>query len=57
MERIISIDHFVGRSDSDIPRAERLRNRRAAAERCARTGLLHLCAAVPPVAVHACCGA
>ena len=48
MERIVGIDHQGGWTRDDELMAERLRHRRAAAERCARVGLLRRCAPVPP---------
>ena len=55
MERITGMDHLGGRSRDDALKAERLRHRRAAAERCARTGLLRLCTPVPPAAAGCAC--
>ena len=57
MERIIGIDHLGGWTREDTVKAERLRHRRAAAERCERAGLLRRCAPVPPAATGACCTA
>ena len=57
MERITGIDHLGGWSRDDAMKAERLRHRRAAAERCARTGLLHLCTAVRPAGAGCGCAA
>jgi hypothetical protein len=57
MERIIGIDHCGGWSRDETTQAERLRNRRAAAERCERVGLLRRCVPVPPDAVGRCCAA
>ncbi len=48
MERIVSIDHIGGSARDEPVRAERLRHRRAAEERCVRAGLLRRCAPVPP---------
>jgi hypothetical protein len=50
MERIAGIDHLGGWSREDAMKAERLRHRRAAAERCARAGLLRRCTPVQPAA-------
>ena len=44
MDRIISIDHLGGWSRDETMKAERLRHRRAADERCERAGLLRRCA-------------
>ena len=57
MERIVSIDHQGGWTRDDTVRAERLRHRRAAAERCVREGLLRRCAPVPPGATVRYCTA
>ena len=57
MERIVSIDHLGGWSRDETMKAERLRHRRAAAERCVRAGLLRRCTPVPPGAGRACCAA
>ena len=54
MERVIGIDHAGGWSRDETMKAERLRHRRAAAERCARAGLLRRCTPVPPAAVARC---
>ena len=48
MERVIGIDHTGGWSRDETMKAEQLRHRRAAAERCARAGLLRRCTPVPP---------
>lgn len=48
MNRIGSIDHIVNSALDEHVRAERLRHRRAAQERCVRTGLLRRCTPVPP---------
>jgi hypothetical protein len=57
MERIVSIEHHGGWIRDDALRAERLQHRRAAAERCARTGLLRLCTPVPPAGAGCGCAA
>jgi hypothetical protein len=57
MERIAGINDLGGLARDEVTRAERLRHRRAAAERCERTGLLRRCATVPPRAVTRCCEA
>ena len=57
MERITGIDHLGGWSRDDAMKAERLRHRRAAAQRCARTGLLRLCAPARPAAAGRGCAA
>lgn len=57
MERITGIDHRGGRGRDDVMKAERLRHRRAAAERCARTGLLRRCTPVPPAVAGCACAA
>jgi hypothetical protein len=57
MERITGIEHLGGWSRDESVRAEALRHRRAAAERCERAGLLRLCAPVPPAAARPCCTA
>ena len=57
MERIVSLDHLGGWSRDETMKAERLRHRLAAAERCKRTGLLRRCAPVPPGAGGRCCTA
>ena len=57
MERVISVDHLGGWTRDDGLRTERLHHRRAAAERCARAGLLQRCVPVPPAAARACCDA
>jgi hypothetical protein len=48
MERIIGIEHQGGWTREAQVRAERLRDRRAAGERCARTGVLRRCTPVVP---------
>jgi len=55
MDRIGSIGQVGGSSRDERNRAERLRHRRAAEERCVRTGLLRLCAPVRPAGCG--CGA
>jgi len=57
MERITGIDHLGGWGRDDAMKAERLRHRRAAAERCARTGLLRRCTPVQPAAAGCRCAA
>ena len=57
MERIVGIDHLGGWTRDDSLRTERLQQRRAAAERCARAGLLRRCVPVPQATVRACCAA
>ncbi len=52
MERVISIEHRRGWSHDEQLRAERLRHRRAAEERCVRSGLLRLCAPVRPAGAY-----
>jgi hypothetical protein len=56
MERIVSIDHQGGWTREDAMRTERLRHRRAAAQRCVRAGLLRLCTPVP-AGRERCCAA
>lgn len=48
MDRTVSIDHTAGSARDENTRAERLRHRRAADERCVRAGLLRRCTPVPP---------
>ena len=48
MERVIGIEHRGGWVRDDQMRAERLRHRRAADERCERSGILRSCAPVAP---------
>lgn len=48
MDRIGSIDHIADSAREESVRAERLRHRRAAQERCVRAGLLHRCTPLPP---------
>jgi hypothetical protein len=48
MERIIGIEHRGGAAREDQTRTERLRQRRAADERCERTGVLRRCTPVVP---------
>ena len=48
MERIIGIEHQGGWVRDDQMKAERLRHRRAADERCERTGVLRRCTPVVP---------
>jgi hypothetical protein len=48
MERIIGIEHQGGWTREDLAKAERLRQRRAANERCERAGVLRRCAPVAP---------
>jgi hypothetical protein len=48
MERIIDIEHRGGWVRDEQIRAERLRHRRAAGERCRRSGLLRRCSPVVP---------
>ena len=55
MERVIGMEHQGGWIRDDGPRAERLRHRRAAEERCVRAGLLRRCTPVAPGAASACC--
>jgi hypothetical protein len=55
MDRIVSIDNVGSSSRDEIVRAERLRDRRAARERCVRAGLLRRCTPVPPDD-RGCCG-
>ena len=55
MERVIGIDHQGGWSHEEAVRAERLRHRRAAEERCVRAGLLRRCTPVAPAATRARC--
>jgi hypothetical protein len=52
MERVISIEHRGGWVRDEQMKAERLRHRRAADERCARTGVLRRCAPVSPGQEH-----
>jgi hypothetical protein len=49
MQRIIFIDYEGRFASRDTLRAERLSQRRAAAERCVRTGALRRCTPVPMV--------
>ena len=55
MERVIGLDHQGGWSRDEALRAERLRHRRAAEERCVRAGLLRRCSPVAPGPTSACC--
>jgi hypothetical protein len=55
MERVISIEHRGVWTRDEHARADRLRDRRAAEERCERTGLLRRCSPVPPGTAPACC--
>jgi hypothetical protein len=55
MERVIGIYQTGGWSRDETMKAEQLRHRRAAAERCERAGLLRLCAPVPPATARPCC--
>jgi hypothetical protein len=48
MDRIIGIEHRGGWVRDAQNRAERLRHRRAADERCEHTGVLRRCTPVPP---------
>ena len=48
MDRIIGIEHGRDWSRDEQARTERLRHRRAAAERCERTGVLRRCTPVVP---------
>jgi len=48
MERIIGMEHQGGRVRTEQVRAERLRHRRAADQRCVRGGLLRQCRPVEP---------
>jgi hypothetical protein len=48
MERIIGIEHNAGWSRDEQMAAELLRHRRAADERCERTGVLRRCTPVVP---------
>ncbi len=48
MDRIGSIDHIADSAREESVRAERLRHRRAAQERCVRAGLLRRCTPLPP---------
>ena len=48
MERIIGIEHQGGWTREDQAKAERLRQRRAAGERCERAGVLRRCTPVVP---------
>jgi hypothetical protein len=48
MERVISIDQYTPRRREAAVRSERLRQRRAAYERCERAGLLRQCRPVEP---------
>jgi hypothetical protein len=48
MERIIGIGHQGGWTRDEQMKAERLRHRRAAGERCERTGALRRCTPVVP---------
>ena len=57
MERIVSMDHVGSSSRDERVRGERLRHRRAARERCVRTGLLHRCTPAPPGGMGCCRGA
>ena len=57
MERITGIDHLGGWSRDDAMKAERLHHRRAAAARCARTGLLRRCTPVQPDVANCGCAA
>ena len=55
MDRVIGMEHQSGSIREDVLRAERLRHRRAADERCVRAGLLRRCTPVAPGAASACC--
>jgi hypothetical protein len=55
MERVISIEHRGVWTRDEHARADRLRDRRAAEERCERTGLLRRCSPVPPGTAPDCC--
>ncbi len=57
MERVAHMERIAGRSRDEAMKAERLRHRRAAAERCERAGLLRRCAPVAPDAGARCCAA
>jgi hypothetical protein len=57
MDRIVSIDHTATSARDEDLRAERLRHRRAAEERCVRAGLLRLCTPAPPDGGTCCRGA
>ncbi len=48
MERIIGMEHQGGWVRDEQMKAERLRHRRAADERCERAGLLRQCRPVEP---------
>ena len=48
MERIIGLEQQGGWSRDEQVKAERLRDRRAADERCQRAGLLRQCRPVEP---------
>ena len=48
MERIIGIEHHGGSARDEQMKAERLRHRRAADERCERTGVPRRCTPVAP---------
>ncbi|HEX5643103.1 MAG TPA: hypothetical protein VFZ86_12325 [Thermoleophilia bacterium] len=54
MDRIVSIDHIAGSARDENVRAERLRHRRAAQERCRRAGLLRRCTPVLPDGTGCC---
>ena len=48
MERVMGIEHQGGRSRDEQTRSEQLRHRRAAGERCERSGVLRRCTPVVP---------
>jgi hypothetical protein len=48
MERIIGMEHQGGWVRDEQVKAERLRHRRAAGERCERSGVLRRCTPVAP---------
>ena len=56
MDRIAYVERLTGSRDEAM-KAERLRHRHAAAERCERTGLLRRCAPLLPDADARCCAA
>jgi hypothetical protein len=57
MDRIIGVEHMSSWGRDDGMKAERLRHRRAAEARCARSGLFRLCGPAPQGARRACCAA
>lgn len=57
MDRIMSIEHVGDSAREESFRAERLRHRRAAQERCVRAGILSRCTPAPPERRSCCRGA